>query len=387
MGKWSKGRKILQESSNDEEKSFPLWKILCTLFGSTTVVLAGLFFLVALLLILFIGGSETNNNSTGSRPHGGAKPLSPLVEKWRPEVTAECERQGIPHLVDLALAIMQVESGGNDPDLMQSSESAGYPAPGYLVYEASIEQGIKHLKNANDIFVSYGNQEDVLGVAQTYNFGLAYGQNLKSKGAKHTVDQAEDWSKNFVAPALGNHTGSTYPYINEVSVKMGKTYLYWNGGNYLYAYLVEEYLPDSGGEDGENSWAGSNDMVEIALSQVGQPGDTYWSWYGFSSRQEWCATFVSWVANQAGVPMEKFAYCPTGIDMFKRKNQWVDKSQTPEPGYIVFFDFSGSGVSEHVAIVKEARDGKIYTIDGNYNDIVAEASYSLAPVMGYGVPQ
>ena len=26
----------------------------------------------------------------------------------------------------------------------------------------------------------------------------------------------------------------------------------------------------------------------------------YWSWYGFDSRVEWCACFVSWCYNQAG---------------------------------------------------------------------------------------
>ena len=46
---------------------------------------------------------------------------------------------------------------------------------------------------------------------------------------------------------------------------------------------------------------GSPNIVQIALSQVGNVGgQPYWSWYGFTSRVEWCACFVSWVANQAG---------------------------------------------------------------------------------------
>ena len=40
---------------------------------------------------------------------------------------------------------------------------------------------------------------------------------------------------------------------------------------------------------------GSDDIVTVALSQVGNVGgQPYWSWYGFSSRVEWCACFVSW---------------------------------------------------------------------------------------------
>lgn len=40
---------------------------------------------------------------------------------------------------------------------------------------------------------------------------------------------------------------------------------------------------------------GSDDLiVQVALSQIGNVGgEPYWSWYGFGSRAEWCACFVS----------------------------------------------------------------------------------------------
>ena len=45
----------------------------------------------------------------------------------------------------------------------------------------------------------------------------------------------------------------------------------------------------------------ASDVVAIAQSQIGQTGgQPYWSWYGFGSRVEWCAIFVSWCANQCG---------------------------------------------------------------------------------------
>ena len=45
----------------------------------------------------------------------------------------------------------------------------------------------------------------------------------------------------------------------------------------------------------------ASDMVAVAQSQIGQTGgQPYWSWYGFGSRVEWCAIFVSWCANQIG---------------------------------------------------------------------------------------
>ena len=47
---------------------------------------------------------------------------------------------------------------------------------------------------------------------------------------------------------------------------------------------------------------GSNsDIVLIAQEQLGNVGGKpYWSWYGFSSRVEWCCCFVSWCANECG---------------------------------------------------------------------------------------
>ena len=85
---------------------------------------------------------------------------------------------------------------------------------------------------------------------------------------------------------------------------------------------------------------GSDDIVQVALSQVGNVGgQPYWSWYGFSYRVAWCACFVSWCADQCGyidagiVP--KFSWCDTGIDWFKARGQWQDRSYLPEPGTII----------------------------------------------------
>jgi len=44
------------------------------------------------------------------------------------------------------------------------------------------------------------------------------------------------------------------------------------------------------------SGSGSSDIVAVAMSQIGNiGGEPYWSWYGFPSRVEWCACFVSYV--------------------------------------------------------------------------------------------
>ena len=99
---------------------------------------------------------------------------------------------------------------------------------------------------------------------------------------------------------------------------------------------------------------GSDDMiVQVALSQIGNiGGEPYWSWYGFNSRVEWCACFVSWCANECGYIengiIPKFAGCIQGSEWFKERGQWQDGSFTPEAGHIIFFDWEGDGLTDHV---------------------------------------
>lgn len=141
------------------------------------------------------------------------------------------------------------------------------------------------------------------------------------------------------------------------------------------------------------SFAGSGDLVAVALSQVGNGGSAYWSWYGFSSRVEWCAIFVSWCAEQCGYlnagVMPKFAGCGTGVNWFQVRGQWLPGSETPQPGMVIFFKWYGSdaSISDHVGIVERVENGRVYTIEGNSGDLVCQNSYPIGygEILGYGV--
>ena len=145
---------------------------------------------------------------------------------------------------------------------------------------------------------------------------------------------------------------------------------------------------------------GNPALVELAQSQVGNVGGyPYWSWYGFDSRVEWCACFVSWAANECGYIdsgiIPKFAGCTNGVQWFKDRGQWIDNSATPSPGMIIFFDWNNKGssgpqdgLSDHVGIVERVEDGIIYTIEGNSGDSCRENHYAVGhyEFLGYGVP-
>ena len=136
---------------------------------------------------------------------------------------------------------------------------------------------------------------------------------------------------------------------------------------------------------------GSDDIVAVALSQVGNVGgQPYWSWYGFSSRVEWCACFVSWCSEQCGYIesgiMPKFSYCPTGVEWFRSRGQWLDRNSIPPAGSIIFFDWGGDGVADHVGIVESCDGSTVYTIEGNANNACKQLSYAVGDrrILGYG---
>lgn len=137
----------------------------------------------------------------------------------------------------------------------------------------------------------------------------------------------------------------------------------------------------------------SGEIVEVAASQVGNVGgQPYWSWYGFDSRVEWCACFVSWCANECGLiesgAVPKFSYCPTGVQWFKDAGLWRAGGEEPQPGDIVFFDWEGDGTSDHVGIVESCDGHTVRTIEGNSGDACRRNSYGVgsASIMGYGTP-
>ena len=138
---------------------------------------------------------------------------------------------------------------------------------------------------------------------------------------------------------------------------------------------------------------GDGEIVTVALSQVGNTGGApYWSWYGFNSRVEWCACFVSWCANECGYidsgVIPKFAGCVQGANWFKERGLWQDGSFTPSAGHIIFFDWNGDGEADHVGIVERSEDGVIHTVEGNSGDACKQKKYPVGSniIHGYGTP-
>lgn len=135
---------------------------------------------------------------------------------------------------------------------------------------------------------------------------------------------------------------------------------------------------------------GNQAVVDIAKSQVGNVGgQPYWSWYGFTSRVEWCACFVSWCYGQMGLTEPRFSACQSqGIPWFQSHGQWGGRDYANiAPGDAIFFDWDLDGRADHVGIVVGTDGSKVYTVEGNSGDACKIKSYSLTYecIKGYGL--
>ena len=201
--------------------------------------------------------------------------------------------------------------------------------------------------------------------------------------------------------------------IVETESTVTQTYLYITvshktademAAQYGFNEEQKEYLAELLADENNSLWSqvlygitGTDDqIVTVALSQIGtMGGDPYWSWYGFNSRVEWCACFVSWCANECGYidagVIPKYAGCVNGVQWFKDRGQWLDNSAEPTPGMIIFFDWASGGqdgLSDHTGIVQKVENGRVYTVEGNSGDSVRQNSYPVGyyEILGYGAP-
>ena len=140
-------------------------------------------------------------------------------------------------------------------------------------------------------------------------------------------------------------------------------------------------------------------IVDIALSQEGTTengtnsvkyNDWYYGRHVSGGSYPWCAVFVSWCANQAGVStavIPKTASVSTLYDFFRRNNLFQPKGNgyRPKAGDILI---QKSGGASHTGIVYSSDNNRFYTIEGNTSDGVYKRSYAYndSKLTGFGTP-
>ena len=148
--------------------------------------------------------------------------------------------------------------------------------------------------------------------------------------------------------------------------------------------------------------SGDTAIIQVAASQIGnEGGEPYWSHFGFTSRIEWCACFVTWCGDECGFVengiMPNAIGCVVSMNWYKERGQWIDGSNEPTPGMIIFYDWDDpdgdfgpqDGKPDHVGIVEKVVDGVIWTIEGNSGDSCRRNQRSVGEkvILGFGCPK
>ena len=144
-------------------------------------------------------------------------------------------------------------------------------------------------------------------------------------------------------------------------------------------------------------------MVDIALEQVGYRernsdgsfgnGNVtkFGAWYGMDG-QPWCAMFVSWAADQAGMldnTVPKHASTSRGVTAYRERGLYAARQSgyLPREGDTIFFQ-SAKGAIKHVGIVVgfDPQTQRVYTVEGNTDNAVRlrHYNYNSASIHGYG---
>ena len=327
----------------------------------------GAVLVVLILIVGIIGGVAFLGNSQSNEA------LSAEVLAHTPAIQKYASEFGIPEYVPAIQAIMMQESGGRGTDPMQASEcpyNTQYPNTPGAIQDAdySIKVGIQYYAECvRESGCENPQDMDRLKLSwQGYNYGNGYISWALEKFGGYSEPNALQFSKEQAAAHGWSSYGDT-EYVPHVM-------RYYSGGGWFSGLF------------------GNGQLVTIAKSQLGnEGGQKFWSWYGFDSREEWCACFVSWCADQAGLiqkgAVSKFSLCTAGVDWFQEKGKWQSGGNVPTPGTIIFFDWDHDGASDHVGIVESCDGTTVHTIEGNSGDAVKQNSYTVnsRSILGYGL--
>ncbi len=150
----------------------------------------------------------------------------------------------------------------------------------------------------------------------------------------------------------------------------------------------------SGTGSSGNNCASNTTILQIAEAEVGnnEANGThakYLSYLGFSPGTAWCAAFVSWCANEAGIDasvIPRTAAVSSFLDYFKKAGTFRDLTSgyIPTPGDLIIWKAKGRS---HIGIVKEYNQeaNKLITVEGNSSNAVRINTYQYSNLEAQGV--
>lgn len=309
---------------------------------------------IALLLIVLIGavagviamviGSGGAANSGDSSTYQAQ--VSEQTDSYRELVAEYCEKYGIDNYVDLCLAMIEQESGGYPPDVMQTEQSYYNTSPPIDTPEESIDCGTHELSDCLKK-AKCKNPSDIAGISlalQGYNFGNGYIDWALKNYKGYTKENAVVFSQKMCAELGYSSYGDVeyVPHVLRYYVANPETAVTNESAKAILKELKENNKADA------NVWA----VIEKGASLIGSVQ------YSMEKRQgdgrdnpEFldCSSFTAWSFHKAG--NNGIAYGST-TETFRTSSKFVDiEAKDLRPGDIGLKSrTAGTGGANHVGI-------------------------------------
>ncbi|MCK1995449.1 bifunctional lysozyme/C40 family peptidase [Peribacillus muralis] len=270
------------------------------------------FFMFLVIGVMMLVGGDSGNSGTAK--------VNDAVMAWKPVVSQYAEEYGVPDYVDVLLAIIMVETGGAGLDIMQSSESLGFPPNTITDPIVSINAGVKHF--ASVVKSAKSNGLDFWTPVQSYNFGSGFNNYVKSNGKQYSFDLASDFSKNLA-------NGRKVKYSNTVADFNGN--FRYGYGNMYYVLLVQQYLSPAGGGDIGNADASAlgTEAYQNLMNEVMKYNGWPYVWGGSGPKAGFdCSGLVQYSFKKLGYNLPRTAA--------EQHTNSIPVAE-PQPGDLVFF--------------------------------------------------
>jgi len=143
-----------------------------------------------------------------------------------------------------------------------------------------------------------------------------------------------------------------------------------------------------------------NKIIEIAVAEIGYKegagNSNKYSKELYGKSQEWCNDFICWCARKAGISEDvipAFSYVPYTANWYDERKLYKNskakgENYTPQKGDIILFDYNRNTTSDHIGLVEKIENGKVYSIEGNKDNMVKRCEYNLdsADIRAYCIP-
>ena len=272
--------------------------------------------------------------------------VSEQTESYRDMVEDYCEKYGIDDYVDLCLAVIEQESGGNPPDVMQTEQSYYNVNPPIDTAEESIDCGTHELSDCLTKAKSKS-PNDIKGISlalQGYNFGNGYiDWALKNYGC-YSKENAEIFSQKMCVELGYDSYGDVeyVPHVLRYYIANPETTVTNESANSILKELKENNTAPA------EAWG----VIEKGASLIGSVK------YSMEQRQvdgrdnpEFldCSSFTAWAFHKSGITSVPYASTTaTFISSKKFEDISGDKLQPGDIG--LKSKTGGTGGANHVGI-------------------------------------